>query len=50
MLLGINHQNKELLKSKLDKDLNKYKKIYKLSKDNNILNTINIIEKRLKNY
>ena len=49
ILIGKNHQNLKLLKSKLKVDLEKYKKIYKLSNDNNILNVINIIEKMLKN-
>ena len=50
LLIGVNHQNKELLEKKLFIDLNKYKKIYNLSKDKEILNKISIIEKKLKNH
>lgn len=49
VLLGKNHQNIDLLKSKLKLELDKNKKIYKLSNDKKILNEINIIEKKLKN-
>lgn len=49
LLLGKNHQNTELLRRKLEFELNKYKKIYDLSTNKNILNNIKIIEKKLKN-
>ncbi len=50
LILGINHQNKENLLKKLSYDLKKYKKIYSLSKDKNIYNKIQIIEKKLENH
>ncbi len=50
ILLGKNHQNIELLKRKLEFDLDKNKKIYKLSNNKKVLNNIDIIEKKLKCY
>ena len=50
LLIGKNHQNTELLREKLEKDLNKYNKIYELSQNKKILNNINVIEKKLMNY
>lgn len=50
VFLGKNHQNIELLKSKLKFELYKAKKIYKLSNNTKIFKKINLIEKKLKNY
>ena len=50
IILGFNHINEELFIQKLKYDLDKYKDIYDKSHDKNILDIINIIEKKLKNY
>ena len=50
ILFGVNHKNEKLFIEKLKFDLNKYNEIYSKSKEKNILDTINIIEKKLKNY
>lgn len=43
-LIGINHNNKIFLNKKLVNDLKKYINIYKLSKDDKVLEKINIIK------
>ena len=47
VLFGKNHQNSELFIKKIEYDLNKYKKIYKLNKSKDTYRKIEIIEKRL---
>lgn len=48
LIVGINHLNKLNLNKKLLEDLKKYKKIYKITKENLVLEKINIIEAYVK--